>query len=199
MLQIPIIFFFAETITKNDGCVQIKVPPDAYEIESLNNEKKRIIIDEGHFTETNYPFTIKSEFSTLDSVVEVSRQGPLISFLPDGSIRNPLGFNSTTIDEDYNPSPNPVDVLSIDNIFLECHIAPGMNFKGKRSRKIHNFTLDIDPGSMYIEEIRGGVQWYMMCTKYCVSSNSFKLKNENGNVVSFNARSITFGLSIQEV
>ena len=26
-----------------------------YEIESLNNEFKRILVDEGHFTEANYP------------------------------------------------------------------------------------------------------------------------------------------------
>ena len=30
-----------------------------YEIQSLNIEIKRIIVDEEHFTEANYPFTIK--------------------------------------------------------------------------------------------------------------------------------------------
>ena len=35
------------------------VPPGAYEIEDLNNENERNINEEGQFTETNYPLTIK--------------------------------------------------------------------------------------------------------------------------------------------
>ena len=54
--------FFKKTITDEDGFIQITIPPGAYEIESLNNEIKRIIIDEEHYTEANYPFTIKSNF-----------------------------------------------------------------------------------------------------------------------------------------
>ena len=38
-------FYFIKTITDKDGYIQITIPPGAYEIESLNNEIKRIIID----------------------------------------------------------------------------------------------------------------------------------------------------------
>ena len=31
-----------------------------------------------------------------------------------------------------------------------------------------------------------------------ISSNNFRLKNENGNLVSFNGESVTFRLSIKE-
>ena len=50
-------FYFKKTITDEDGFVQITIPPGAYEIESQNDEIKRIIIDEEHYTEPNYPFT----------------------------------------------------------------------------------------------------------------------------------------------
>ena len=36
----------------------ISIPTGAYEIESLNSEIKRNHIEEGYFTEANYPFTI---------------------------------------------------------------------------------------------------------------------------------------------
>ena len=39
----------------------------------------------------------------------------------------------------------PVDILSFDNIFLECDIVQGMIFRGRRSGIIHNFTMDGDP------------------------------------------------------
>ena len=81
-------FYFKKTFTDEDGFVQITIPPGAYEIESLNDEIKRIIIDEEHYTEANYPFTIKPNFSTLGSILEILPQGPIISFMYDDSIRD---------------------------------------------------------------------------------------------------------------
>ena len=192
-------FYFMKSITDEDGYIIITIPPGAFELENLNNEIKRIIIDEEHYIETNYPFTIKPNFSTLGSIIEISIQGPVITFVPDDSIRDLLGFNKTTIFEEYNLSPNPVDILSFDNIFLECNIAQGMIFRGKRSGIIHNFTMDVDPGYKYIEKFRGGVLWYMMESKDIISSICFKLKKENNQIVSFNGQSITFRLSIKEI
>ena len=191
-------FYFTKSITDNDH-IMITIPPGACEIESLNNEIKRIIIDQEHYTETNYPFNIKPNFSTLGSIIEISTQGPIITFVPDDSIGDLLGFNKTTIFEEYNLSPNPVNILSFDNIFLECNIAKGMIFRGKRSGIIHNFTMDVDPGYKYIEKFRGNIQWYMMESKDIISSICFKLKNENDQIVSFNGQNITFRLSIKEV
>ena len=191
-------FYFLKSIT-DDDYIQITIPPGAYEIECLNNEIKRIIIDEEHYTEANYPFSIKPNFSTLGSIIEISTQGPVITFVPDDSTGDLLGFNKTMIFEEYNLSPNPVDILSFDNIFLECNIAKGMIFRGKRSGIIHNFTMDVDPGYKYIEKFRGGVQWYMMESKNIISSFCSKLKNEKGNLVSFNGQSVTFRLSIKEL
>ena len=39
-------FYFAKSITDKDGLIQKTIPPGAYEIEFLNIEIKRIIIDE---------------------------------------------------------------------------------------------------------------------------------------------------------
>ena len=165
----------------------------------MSNEIKRIIIDQAHYTETDYPFNIKPNFSTLGSIVEISTKRPIITFAPDDSMGDPLGFNKTTISEEFNLSHNPVDILSFDNFFIETDIAKGMIFKGKRTGIIMNFTKDVDPGYMYIEKFYGGVQWYMMESKDIISSICFKLKNENGNLVSFNGQSLTFRLSIKEI
>ena len=191
-------FYFLKSITDDDHII-ITIPPGAYEIESLNNEIKRIIIDQEHYTETNYPFNIKPNFSTLGSIIETSAQGLVITFVPDDSIGDLLGINKTTIFEEYSLSHNPVDILSFDNIFIETDIAEELIFKGKKSGIIHNFTMDIDPGYKYIEKFHGGVQWYMMESKDITSSICFKLKNENNQLVSFNGQSLTFRLSIKEI
>ena len=152
-------FYFTKSISDDNGFIQITISPGAYEFENLNNEIKRIINDKEQYPEANYPCTIMPNFSTLGSIIEISTQGPVTTFLPDDSIRDFLGFNKTTIFEEYNLSPNPVDILSFDNIFFESNIARGVIFKGKRSGIIHNFTMDVDPGYKYIEKFRGGVQW----------------------------------------
>ena len=165
----------------------------------MSNETQRIIFDEGLYTAANYPFTIKPNFSTLGCIIEESSQGPVITFVPDDSIRDLLGFNKTTMIEEYNLSPNPVDILSFDNFFLVCDFAQRMIYRGKKSGIIHNFTMDVDAGYKHIEKYRGGVKWYMMESKDIISSICFKLKNEKGNLVSFNGQSLTFRLSIKKI
>ena len=156
-------------------------------------------MDEGHITLEEYPFLIKPNFSTLGSIIEISNEESAISFIPNDSIRDLLGFNKTSIYEKYNLSPNPVDIISFDNIFVKSNIAQGMIFKGKRSVVIHNFTMTVNPGYKYVERFEGGISWYAMNSIDVISSISFRIKNEKGNLVSFNGQSITFRLSIKEI
>ena len=58
--------------TDKDGYIQIAIPSGAYEIKSLNNEIKMIIIEEERYTEPIYPFTVKPNFSTHGSIIEIS-------------------------------------------------------------------------------------------------------------------------------
>ena len=191
-------FYFKKAIIDEDF-IQIRIPEGAYEIESLNDEIKRIIIDKEHYTEANYPFSIRPNFSTLGFIVDIRPQGAIIGFVFDDSIGKLLGYNETILWEEYNLSPNPVDFLSFDNTFIECDIAQAMIFKGKRTGSIHNFTMTVDPGYKYVERFYGGVSWYMIQTEDFISSINLKLKNENGYIVSFHGQSVTFRLSIKEV
>ena len=136
-------FYFKKSLVEEEFN-QIRIPEGAYEIESLNDEIKRIIIYEEHYTEANYPFKIKTNYSTLGSIIEI-QQPAMIGFVYDNSFVNLLGFNETLLYKEYNLSHNPVDILSFDNIFLETEIAQGMFFKGKRSCIIQNFSMDVDP------------------------------------------------------
>ena len=185
-------FYFKKSISDEDGFVPITLPPGAYEIESLNDEIKKIVIDEEHYTEANYPFNIKPNFSTLGSIIEISPQGPIISFMFDDSLKDLLGFHAVTLYEEYNLSTNPVDILSFDNFFLECDIVQGMIFKGRKSNIIHNWTMTVDPGYKNVEKFSGGISWYMMQSKENISSICFILKFENNQIVSFNGQSVTF-------
>ena len=113
-------------------------------------------------------------------------------------MRNLLGLHETVLFKEYNISPNPVDKISFDNFFIETGIAKRMLFKGKRTGIIHKFSLNANSVYKFVERFSVGITWYMMETKDGFSRISLKVKNENGNLVSFNGESITFRLSIKE-
>ena len=192
-------FFFSKSIIDDNHFTHISIPPGAYEIESLQKEIRKIIIDQGYFNSEDYLFLIKPKFSTLRSIIEISNEESAISFIPDDSIRDLLRFTKTSKYETYNKSPNPVDIISFDNIFNENNIAQGMIFKGKRSGVIHNFTKTVNRGYKYVEHFEGGIAWYLMNSIDVISSINFRIKNENENLVSFNGQSISFKLSFKEI
>ena len=185
-----------KTINVADDFIQISVSPGSFEIENLN---RRVTFDQGHFTEADYPFQIKPNFSTLGSIVTIMPQGPIFTFVFDDSIRIFLGFNESILYQENNSSRNPVDILSFGNLFSECDIAKGMIYKQKRSGIFHNWTLAVNPRYKLVEKFNGVITWFMMETKDVISSFSFKLTNENNELVSFNRQSLSFRLSIKEI
>ena len=116
----------------------------------------------------------------------------------DDSIRHFLGFNARTFYEEDNLLPDPVDILSFDNIFIECDIAQGMIFRGKRSGIFQNFTMDVDPGYKYIDKFRGNVQWYMMQSRDNFSTICFKLKIENNQLISLTDKALLFDYPLKK-
>ena len=101
-------FYVIKSITDEDGFLQITIPPGAYEIECLNNEIKSIIIHQEYYTEITYPFLIEPNFSTLRSIIEITTQGPVITFTPNDSMGDLLGFNKTTIFEESDQQTIPL-------------------------------------------------------------------------------------------
>ena len=57
-------FYFTKLIT-DDVFVQRNLSPGACELEHLIDGNRRIINEEGHFTEQEYPLTIEPNISTL--------------------------------------------------------------------------------------------------------------------------------------
>ena len=73
-------FYFKKALIGEDF-MQITIPSGGYEIETLDDEIERNFIEKGHYTESNYPFRVKPNFSTLGSIVEKLTPGPMIGFV----------------------------------------------------------------------------------------------------------------------
>ena len=66
-------FYFKKALIDEDF-IQITIPPGAYQIESLDDEIKKIIFDKDQYTEANCTFRIKPNFITLGSIGETLTQ-----------------------------------------------------------------------------------------------------------------------------
>ena len=152
-------FIVKKQITGSDDFIHITIPQGSYRIEILNDAIKRIIIDGEHFTESDYPFQIIPIFSTLGSIIGISPQGPIISFVFDDGIQNLLELHETILWKEYNLSANPVDILLFDIFFLDCNIAKGTIYKQQRSGMIHNWTMTVNLGYKCVESFAGGITW----------------------------------------
>ena len=54
-------FYFTRSFN-DDNFTKTVIPISAYENESINNESEGNIIEQGYFTEANYPFKIRPNF-----------------------------------------------------------------------------------------------------------------------------------------
>ena len=121
------------------------------------------------------------------------------NFVQDDSIRYFFGFVPVLGYRKYYLKHNPVDKLSVDNVFLETDVAQGLIFRGKQKKRVRILTLDVDPGNGFFENCKEGVQLCMMESKDFISNFSFELKNENGSIVTFNGQSKIFHSSYKDV
>ena len=162
-------------------------------MESWNKKNKRITIHEWFFTEEHYPFPVKPNFSTIDSIIEIEPcRAWKTSFVRDDILRDLIGFKPIVVLDESILSLYPLDIMSFVNNFPETDIAHGLIFTGKQTGIDHNWTMTVDPGYKNLEWFDGGVQWSLTESKDFVLNISFKLKNENGNIVSFKSPSIFF-------
>ena len=70
MVSLKLKFKILNSITENqnfdeDGIIKNSIPTAAYEKQSLNDELEKINIEEGYFSEADYPSTSKPNFQLL--------------------------------------------------------------------------------------------------------------------------------------
>ena len=148
-------FSFTYSIQDNDFS-QTTIPPGVYEIESVNDEIKRIFIKKESVSSERYRFTKKPNFITIKSFIGTSsHRGTQISFVQDDSLGSLLGFNPEVLYEKYNLSPHLVDIISIANIFIGSDCARGTFFECKRTGIIHNFTIEVNPRLKFSDRFSG--------------------------------------------
>ena len=88
-------FFY---VTREKMIVDNAIPKVAYELEALDLEIKRLMVLNGDSDGESFPFTIKPNFTTQGSIIEIE-DGWEIDFTYAGTIKNILGFDARKLAE----------------------------------------------------------------------------------------------------
>jgi len=89
----------------------VTLTPSNYEIDTINSDIKRRMTING-----DTGITISANTITLGSVVDIKSATTKVYFTVANSLAPLLGFNSVVLTAGYNVSPNPVDVITINQI-----------------------------------------------------------------------------------
>ena len=79
-------------------------------MKAIDLEIQRLMVLNGDSDGETFPFTIKPNFTTQGSIIEIE-VGWQIDSTYAGTIRNILGFNARKVSEKYNLSDHPVDLI----------------------------------------------------------------------------------------
>ena len=119
-----------------------------------------------------------------------------IKFITLGSV---LGFENNKV---YKPgnhlSENKINITDLVLINVECSIANGSYVAGERTNIIYSFTANsVPPGYLYNKKVNQ-VIYFPISTK-CISDITFKITDQNGNLIDFNEEKISLHLHLKQV
>jgi len=95
----------------------LTLKPGSYEIDTIHSEINRLMTLNG-----DTGITISANTITLGSVVDIKPAATGVYFTDANSLAPLLGFNYVILTAGYNVSPNPVDIITNNQILVNCDI-----------------------------------------------------------------------------
>ena len=167
----------------------LTLPTGSYEIDDIEKELKE------QLKLKNISFNLKPNNSTLRSIIECSHD---IDFTPKDSIANLLGFSNRILkSNEKHTSENPVHILKVNTLRVECNITTGAYINGQKVHTIHEFFPSVPPGYKIIE-VPSHVIYLPVAVK---SINHLRLSivDQDGHSVNFRGEVISVRLHIKQV
>ena len=167
----------------------INIPVGSYEIEDIDKHLNK------RLTKENIDITLKANNNTLRSSIKCNQQ---IDFRPEDSIGRLLGFNPRVLEPNLtHNSDQPVAILKINALRIECNITSGAYINGQRAHIIHEF-FPTAPSGYKIVEVPSQVI-YLPVTVKCIDHLQIRIVDQDGHLVNFRGEIITVRLHIKQL
>lgn len=160
---------------------EIKIPKGTYDLQDINeylsNKMKELLPNNN---------TLKcSLFCTQ-----------IVNFQSKNCLGELLGFPKVTLEANkWHESVNPVNILPVSVIKIECDLVQNSYTNDSPSHIIHQFVLNVPPGHQIVEIPKNII--YFPLVKKCITSISIKVIDINGSPIDFRNEIIQLGLHIR--
>jgi len=96
--------------------------------------------------------TISANTITLGSIVDIKPATTRVDFTVANSLAPLLGFNAVVLTAGYNVSPNPVDIITINQILVNYDIIGNSYLKSSLFPAIYSFQINVNSGERFTEQ-----------------------------------------------
>jgi len=153
----------------------ITLTPGSYEIDTINSEINRLMTVNG-----DTGITISANTITLGSVVDIRPAATRVDFTVTNSLALLLGFGSVVLTTGNNVSPNPVDIITINQILVNCDII-GNSYLNSPLPAIYSFPINVNTGERFTTQPSNIV--YFPVVKFLVDSIKLWVIDQDGNPI----------------
>ncbi|EDV18724.1 uncharacterized protein TRIADDRAFT_62799 [Trichoplax adhaerens] len=181
------------------------IPPGAYNVVDIQKALQNIMKENNDYIPANtsgdenlFHVNISPNYNTFKSEIELKNNYKL-DFTIDNTFRDILGFNSRIISENgKHHSDQIVNITSINTIEIHCSLVDGSYINGKSGDLIHCTSPNVPPGSLL--QVRPFQKMYnSMKVMSAINSVTFKVTDQDGNLVDLNNERVTYYLHIKEL
>ena len=174
-------------------CLEIEIPPGAYELVDINNAIQQEIIDScGSLLDSDFKINIEADTISMKSVLTTS-----YSIYFNSELNTLLGFTNKGYSAGTHTSEKPVMITTTDKVHLKCDCVDGSIVNGIREQILFSFNLSAPPGYKIIKEPNNIL--YKKINKTRLDSIQFFLEVSNHNPVDFNGETLTFTIQIIKI
>lgn len=165
----------------------IELPTGSYEIEDIAKYvEERVKKPE--------ELKIRANNNTLQSEVYATQ---IIDFTKPNTIGPLLGFKNVVLDANkWHMSDQPVDILRVNVIRIECNNVRGSFDNGNKSHIIHEFYPTVEPGYKIVEKPSNVI--YLPINIKRIHNITLSLKDQTGRSINFRGETINVRLHLRK-
>ena len=115
------------------------------------------------------------------------------------NIAKMLGFNEgdRLVKKTLHSSTQPVDIMRVRSIHVDCNIATGSYFKNQMAHTIYTFVVTVDPGYAIDEHPRNHIYLPLNVQKE-ITNITLTLNDQKGRPVNFRGEEIVVVLELKK-
>ena len=176
---------------------KIKIPTGSYEIGDLNQTIRFEMEKVGHYDEVNQEsyINIAANSNTLKTILIIGKDYQ-VDFNQPNNLSKVLGFTGKKYIEGFHESEKPVNILSINSIFVNIDIIDGSYVNGKTKNTIYSFFPDVAPGFKIIESPVNLV--YLPILPYTIQNLNLSITDQDENLLNLRGEKLTARFHIRE-